>query len=203
MAAKYGFSDIREALVEDLRSAYPTKWEEFEAARVIGEDLFGSPKPHPNAVLGLFLEQNIKFALPFAAYQACLGGFPAVVSDRPGTVLPLSVLSSIIHGMGTLERMVVLTVRNIVYTRDLGVCPERACALNVGINHAGQRVEALNKIFDLALGASRVLSPLSLGTTLVCANCARRLEKIHRCFREQYLWKELPGLLGWRNWEGV
>jgi len=80
MTAKYGFSDIRKALVEDIKGAYPTKWEDFEAARILGEDVFGSPKPHPNAVLNLFLQQDVKFALPFAAYRAGLGGLSALVS---------------------------------------------------------------------------------------------------------------------------
>jgi hypothetical protein len=82
MTTKYGFSDIREALVEDLKVAYPTKLEDFEAAKVLGEDMFGSPKPHPNAVLNLFLEQRIKFALPFAAYRAGLHGPSALASEN-------------------------------------------------------------------------------------------------------------------------
>jgi hypothetical protein len=52
----------------------PTKWEAYQAAEVLGEDVFGSPTPHPNSVLNLFAEQGIKFALPFAAYRAVLGG---------------------------------------------------------------------------------------------------------------------------------
>ncbi|KAF9649375.1 hypothetical protein BDM02DRAFT_3230627 [Thelephora ganbajun] len=68
IATKYGFSDICEGLVEDLKGAYPTKWEDFETAKVLSEDVFGLPKPHPNVVLKLFLEQRIKFASPFTAY---------------------------------------------------------------------------------------------------------------------------------------
>ena len=115
MAAKYGFSDVREALVEDLKDAYPTKWEDFEAARVLGEDVFGSPKPHPNAVLNLFLEQKIKFALPFAAYRATLGGLQALISDTPDTVLPRLPLASIIHGMGAMKRVTMLAAHSLVY----------------------------------------------------------------------------------------
>jgi len=74
MTTKYGFSDVREGLVEDLKRAYPTKREDPRTEKVLGEDIFGSPKPHPNAVLNLFLEQNIKFALPLATYRAALGG---------------------------------------------------------------------------------------------------------------------------------
>ena len=56
MTTKYGFIDVREQLIEDLRSAYPTEWEDFKAAKVLGEDVFGLPRPHPNAVLNLFLD---------------------------------------------------------------------------------------------------------------------------------------------------
>ena len=81
MTAKYGFSDVREALVEHLKGAYPTKWEDFETAKILGENVFGLPKPHPNVVLNLLLEQRIKFALPFAAYRAALAGFSSLTSD--------------------------------------------------------------------------------------------------------------------------
>ena len=68
MTTKYDFSDVREQLVGGFSGAYPTKWEVFEAAGILGEDVFGSPTPHPNAVLNLFLEQSIKSVSPFAAY---------------------------------------------------------------------------------------------------------------------------------------
>ena len=68
MTTKYGFSGIRKAFVEDLKGAYPTKWKGVETAPALGENIFGSPKPHPDAVLNLLSEQGIKFALPFAAY---------------------------------------------------------------------------------------------------------------------------------------
>ena len=75
MTTKYGFSDIRRQLIKDLKGAYPTRWEDFETAKILGEDIFGSPKPHPNAVLDLFEAQNVRFAIPFAAYRASIGGF--------------------------------------------------------------------------------------------------------------------------------
>ena len=205
MAAKYGFSDVREALVEDLKGAYPTKWEDFEAARILGEDVFGSPKPHTNAVLNLFLEQNIKFALPFAAYRAGLGGPSALVADEPGIVLPRRTLTSVVHGMGMIRQMMTHTAYGIVYRRDLGVCPDRSCILNVGVNLTGARREALNKISDVMPFGERegdMLSPLSLGI-LVCVNCTKRLEKIHLDCRSQIFWAALPSLLGWGSWERV
>jgi len=146
MATKYGFSDIREGLVERLKGAYPTKWEDFETAKVLGEEVFGSPKPHPNAVLNLLLEQRIKFALPFAAYRAVLGSFPSLVSDGPGTALSRLTLAFTIYGMERIRHVMVQVSHSIVYDGNLRVCPRTACVLNAGINPIGRRMEALKKI---------------------------------------------------------
>jgi len=206
MTTKYGFHDVREHLVNDIKDAYPTKWEGFEAAGVLGEDVFGSPKPHPNSVLNLFLEQGIEFALPFAAYRAGLGGpsASALANNKPGTALPPTVLVSITHGMGVMRRMAVLAAHRIAYTGDLGVCPKRACILDASTNRIEQRMKALNDIFDVMVGRSEgdMLSPLSFGT-LVCVNCTRRLEKVHLYFRKEFVWAELPNLLGRGSWEAV
>jgi len=204
MATKYGFSDIREGLVEDLKGAYPTKWEDFETARVLGEDVFGSPKPHPNAVLNLLLEQRINFALPFAAYRAAMGGFSSLISDEPGTTLPRLTLASAVHGMGGMRRAMSYTAQTIAYTWDLGACPNRTCALNVGINLTEQRADALRKIFDVIVRKSEgdMLSSLAFGNHL-CAGCTRRLENSHRDCRRQFVWARLPSLLGWEGWESI
>ena len=204
MATKYGFSDVREGLVEDLKGAYPTKWEDFEAARVLGEDIFGSPKPHPNAVLNLFLEQNIKFALPFAAYRASIGGFSALISDEPGTALPCLTLAAIIHGREVTTGMTALAAHDIVYMRDLGVCPDGSCVLNAGIESAEGRREALKRVFHVMALKNKcdLLSPLQLGT-LVCVNCANRLDKAHLVCRAGFFWNVLPSLFGFGSWERV
>ena len=202
MAAKYGFSNVREALVEDLKGAYPTRWEDFEVASVLGEDIFGSAKPHPNAVLNLFLEQNIKFALPFAAYRAGLGSPSSLVSDEPGTILPRPALASIIHRMGVTRRVMTHATYGIVYLWDLGECPDGLCVLSVG---AGQeRMEALKKISEVMFDVNEgdMLTPPALGT-LTCANWAKRLEKTHLDCRKDFVWALLPNLLGWESWEGA
>ncbi|KAF9651088.1 hypothetical protein BDM02DRAFT_962654 [Thelephora ganbajun] len=204
MATKYGFSDVREGLVKDLKGAYPTKWEDFETAKVLGENIFGLPKPHPNAVLKLFLEQRIKFALPFAAYRAGLGGPSALVSDEPDTVLPRLTLASIVDGMGKMRRVGIVAAHSIVYVLNMGVYSESACTLNVGINRTEQRMEALNKIFNVMLGRDEgdLLSALPLGN-IVCADCAKRLEASHLSWRKRFFSAKLPSLLGWGGWEGI
>jgi len=56
MTAKYGYSNVRDQLFKDLKGAYPTKREAYQVAEVLSEGIFESPKPHPDAVLNLFLE---------------------------------------------------------------------------------------------------------------------------------------------------
>ena len=204
MTAKYGFSNIHEALIEDIKAAYPTKWEDFQAAKVLGEDLFGLPKPHPNAVLNLFLEQKIEFALPFAAYRASLAGFLDLVSDKPGMVIPRLTLASIIHGMGKMYRGYIISAYSILHFWNPEVCPEESCVLHARVSSTKGSGDALGMLFDCMLRGCEgdMLSPLSLGT-LACTNCAKRLERNHLGCRKEFIWVELPSLLGWERWEGV
>jgi len=192
MATEYGFSDVRETLVEDLKGAYPTKLEDFKAARVLGEDVFGSPKPHPNAVLNLFVAQNVRFAIPFASYRASLGGVSSLMSNDPGTVLPRHTLACTIHGMGLTRRMVPVIAYTIGYTTSQLVCPERACILNVGINHRERRSEALRKLAEVMFGERQggLLNIPSL-RDLTCAECAKALEGSHAAYSST-CWDILP-----------
>jgi hypothetical protein len=192
---KYGFSDIRGQLIKDIKGAYPTKWEAYQAAEVLGEDIFGSPKPHPNAVLNLFEEQNIKFALPFAAYRASIGGFPALISDTPGMVLPRRTLATTAHGMHLVKTFMGQVARVIAYEGNLRVCADRVCALSVSIDPVGQRVEVLTKLHRAMSHFERDgggLGPLVL-EHLACAECTKEIQGLHSACRLK-CWERLPSM---------
>lgn len=204
MATKYDFSDVREHLVEDLKGAYPTRWEDFEAAKVLGEDIFGSPKPHPNAVLNLFAEQNVKFALPFAAYRAALGGFSSLTSDKPGMVLPRLALASIIYGTEVIRGELAKFAHSVVCSMSLEECRDGACVVNTGISPPERRMELLNQIYDVMVkkGKGDVLSSLSLGN-IACVNCAKTPEEAYHRWRA-VIWEGLPRIFGvGKSWEEV
>ena len=193
MTTKYGFSRVRDQLVKDLKAAYPTKWEDFEATTVLGEDIFGSPKPHPNTVLNLFEAQNVRFAIPFAAYRASLGGFSVLMSDNPCTALPRLTLASAVRGGGEIRRVMIQAAHTIVYEeKPLSICPDSACVLNVGTRAMERRMEALSQLHDAILSGGRgdVLNPPSLGD-LTCVKCTEEIEGIHAIWRK-VCWDLLP-----------
>jgi len=204
MTTKYGFSDIRHQLIKDLKGAYPTRWEDFETAKVLGEDVFGSPKPHPNAVLNLFEAQNVKFAIPFAAYRASIGGFSVLMSDKPGTVLPRRTLATTIHGMHVIRSLGSRAWRAIAYAGELKKCPDKACVLNVGINSVEKWLEVLGKVYDSMVDERKgdVLSPPSLGH-LFCTKCARSVGAVHTTLRSICWAKLAPAFAVPDSWDDL
>ena len=204
MTTKYGFSNIREQFIDSIKDAYPTKWEGHGNAETLGEDVFGSPKPHPNAVMNLFVEQSVKFALPFAAYRAALGGFSSLTSDEPGTILPRLTLASTIRGMeeirGGLSKLVHLVVCNII---SEGCC-DGARAVNRGLRSPERRMEALKKIYEVRVGEGKgdVLFSHSFGN-IVCVNCEKIQEQAYHLWRT-ITWEQLPRIFRvGESWEEV
>ena len=185
MTAKYGFSDVSDQLIKDLEGAYPTEWERYQTAEVLGEDVFGSPKPHPNTVLNLFMAQGVRSALCFAAYRASLGGFFALVSDEPGTVLPRLTLASTIYSTEIIQRLMTCAADTFAYEKKLlFVCPNRACVLNVGTDPMERRMEAVKKLHKAMIGKrdTGVLRAPSFGD-LACARCTKGMEEFHTVWR--------------------
>jgi len=204
MTTKYGLSDVREQLLEGIKSAYPTKLECCRAAKVLGEDIFGSPKPHPNAVLNLFTEQGIKFALPFAAYRAGMGGFSSLMSDKPGTVLPRHALAFTIYGMETMRGGVAKLAHSVVRNMSVEDCSDEACWVNKGINPS-ERMEALEQIYDVMVkeGKGNVLSSDLSFENIVCVDCAKTPKEAYHLWCTM-IWEELPGIFGvGESWEEV
>jgi hypothetical protein len=202
MTTKYGFSEVREQLVDGMKCAYPTKWEGLGTGTLLGEDIFGSPKPHPNAVLNLFAEQSIKFALPYAAYRAALGGFSSLTSDEPGTVLPRHTLACAAHGREVIRDRLTRLALIIVSTMSLERCRDTACTVNPRIGPPERTIEGFNKVYDAVVQerGGGVLFSLSLGN-IVCANCAIIAETAHQLWRP-IVWEELPRIFKvGKSWE--
>jgi len=196
MTTKYGFDDVRDQLLKDLRRAYPTKWEDIQTSKVLGENVFESPKPHPNAVLNLFKAQNVRFAIPFAAYRAATGGFSSLISAKSGTALSRRALAFIIHSMHLIQASASNAARLTTYGRYLRVCPDEKCVLNVGINPIEKRLEALEKLYQSLLDEREggMLTPPSLGH-LLCVKCTEDIGPTHTLWGPKF-WEKLTQAFG-------
>ena len=204
MTTKYSFSSVRDQLVKDIEGAYPTRWENFQGAKILGEDVFGSPKPHPNAVLTLFVAENVGCAIPFAAYRASIGGSSALMSDKPGTVLPPHTLASTIRGMHVLQTSASDVARIAAYGGYLRVCPDKACVLSAEINLVEERMVAMEKIYSAVIGQREggLLSSPSLGH-LLCSNCAKPVYTVHAACGSG-IWEQLaPAFNISRGWDDL
>ena len=192
MTAKYGFSDVHEQLVDAIKSAYPTKWEGAGTVKVLGEHIFGLPEPHPNAVLNLFLEQKVKFALPFATYRAAIGGLTSLTNNAPGMVLPPLTLASTIYGMEAMRGGFAHLAHLIVWNMSLGECSDGVCVVKTSVGPPKRRIEELNKVYDAMVKEAKgdVLFSLSLGD-IVCASCAKVPKEVYNNWCTM-VWEELP-----------
>ena len=202
MASKYGYSDVREYLFHRLKDAYPTKLEVYQAASVLGEGVFGSPKPHPNEVLNLFLDQNVRFAIPVAAYRAGLGGFSSIISNDPGLALPRLALAAIFHGMDVIRSEVFWRAYGIVSNMSSKVCVDRKCVASCGEDSTDHKMNRLDAIYDFMVRGDKgdVLSSLSLGDVL-CVDCATTAEEGYDRLRAT-IWENLPCIFRvGKSWE--
>jgi hypothetical protein len=204
MATKYDFPDVREQLIHSLKDAYPTELGAYQTANVLGEDIFGAPKPHPNSVLNLFLEQSIGFAIPVAAYRASLCGLSSLLNNKPSVSLPRFPLASSIHGSGVIRSEISRFAHSIVRDMSLKECRDGKCTANSVVNAPARKMKTLNKVYDVMIkgGKGDVLTSISLGD-IVCVNCAKAPEQVYRLLC-QSIWENLPRIFGvGKSWDEV
>lgn len=104
MATKYKFQEIRLQILLDLLPAYPTQLSDYKTSSCRGEAVFGTPLPHPNSVLALFVKCKVSFALPFAYYRVCVAGDPASLNTNAAEIaLPPDVLKAALRGQARLK----------------------------------------------------------------------------------------------------
>jgi len=116
MSTKYKFQEIRSEIVLDLLPAYPTQLSDYKASSCLGEAVFGTPLPHPNSVLDLFVKCKVSFALPFAYYRACVAGDPASLNTSASeTVLPTNTLKAALRGQARLKGDQVQLAKNLAF----------------------------------------------------------------------------------------
>ena len=88
------------------------------------------------------------------------------------------------------------TLRVAVYREYPRVCPDKACALNVEIRLAKERMMAMEKVYSAVIGQREegLLSLPALGHIL-CAKCAKRVEVAYATWGSA-VWEQLAPAFG-------
>ena len=204
--------NLRARLLETIRDAYPRNFEGLDPSKTLGENVFDGPKPHPNAVLNLFVQQKVTSALPMAYYMAARRGLDSLMDARhpAGATLSDQTLRSAMRGLMALREMELKETHRIVFTASNRVgCPSTDCPSQ----HSGGRLDAEvigvhQRVFDQitgsAVGVTRILQVLSAGELAedtesnLCQVCVEKMQAAHGEVRRK-AWAALPEVFGLRR----
>ena len=171
---------------------------------VIRESVFRD-EPHPNAMLNLFIRQNVTWALPMAYYMAARRGLDSLMYDRlsPSGTLSGQTLRSATRGLTVLREMelkdrIVFTVRDATDAVD---CSSVCCPL--WARTVGTYRRAFDRITGSGVEGTRILQVLSDGEfardtgSEFCLVCAKEMRAAHAGVRRK-AWTALLVLFGLR-----
>jgi hypothetical protein len=216
VSTKYEMPNLRTQILETIRDAYPENFQRLDPSKTLGENVFSGPKPHPNAVLNLFVQQKVTSALPMAYYMAARRGLDSLMDGRlrSGTTLSGQTLKSAINGLMVLREMELKEMHRIVFTfKDAASlpgcssndCPSRSLK---GLSDTGV-MQAHQWVFDritpgFVAGGTKILQVLSVdefvgdGGFEFCQVCVERMEIAHADLRRR-AWAVLPRVFGLRS----
>ena len=209
VTAKYEMPAVRSQILEIIRDAYPVTFEGLDPSKVLGENIFSGPTPHPNAVLNLFVQQRLASARPMAYYMAARRGLNSLMDRRLPRSATLSpeILQTAIRGLMELREMELKATHNLIFgSKDSRSCSRPNCSSR---NAAGPGIpEARQKIVDRIVGSvhsgTKLLQVLSLrevcgGDCLgFCEDCVRGWESGHAGVRKE-AWAALPDVFGLKD----
>jgi len=193
MTTKYEFQEIRSQIILDLLPAYPTSLSEYKTSSRLGEVVFGTPLPHPNSVLNLFMECEVAFALPFAYYRACIAGDPASLNTTAKEIaLPPNTLKAALRGQAQLKAEEVKLAKRLA----LQDCRAWRCS--------GQTPASRVQVFDWILPAvatqSGILERGDFSGSGYCVQCSQVFSQELSKAKED-TWEKLPSYFSQAPWE--
>ena len=201
---------VRSQILEFVCDAYPESFEGLVFSKPLGESVFSGPTPHPNEVLNLLVQQNLKSALPMAYYMATRRGLNSLMERHlpRNATLPSKILKSAMGGLMQLREVELNKTHDLIFELNssrpcfTSNCPSRAPT-------GPAALAAYHKVFDHVVGSSQ------LGTKVlqipefyedrggdvqcvgpgICSVCVERWESGHAELRKK-VWTMLPDFFG-------
>ena len=210
ITAKYEMPAIRFQLLEVVRDAYPENFEGLGSSKPLGESVFNGRTPHPNEVLNLFVQQDLRSALPMAYYMAIRRGPDSLMDGhlpRNATLSP-RILQSAIKGLIALREVELNETHRMIFEPEgsrpcsTSNCPSRTPS-------GSATLAAYRKVFDHIVGSSQLGTKVlqvpefyeECGGELqcvgpgICGSCVERWERGHAELRRK-AWATLPHVFG-------
>ena len=214
ISTSYEMPNLRTRLFETVRGAYPENFEGLDPSKVLGENVFEAPKPHPNAVLNFFIQQKVTSALPMAYYMAARRGLDSLMDTRLPSSATLSgqTLRFAVRGLVALREMELKEMHRIAFavkdsTNRVGCssknCPTRHSQRSSDPEIVGAHQRAFDRMSRSAVGGTRILQVLSVGDFVedteskFCQVCAEKMQVVHAEVRRK-AWAALPEVFGLR-----
>ena len=190
MATKYQLEELRSQILLDLVSAYPTKFSEYTNSSCLGETVFGTPPPHPNSVLNLFVESRVTFALPFAYYRVGIAGDPASLDTTvEGAALPPNTLRIALRGQRRLKEGETQFANKLAFQE----CTAWRCI-------GKSRASIHDWIIPNVAVTNGILEREEFTGTGYCHQCTQAFpQKLSEAKKET--WKSLPGYFDLLPWD--
>ena len=212
ITAKYEMPTVRSQLLEVVRDACPETFEGPTPSTPLGESIFSGPTPHPNEVLNLFVQQELKSALPMAYYMATRRGPQSLMATHlpRNAMLAPKVLQSAITGLMALREVELNETHRMIFEPDGPPCSESNCPSRTPTGPTA--LKTYRKIFDRVVGSSRLgtkvlqvpefynghRGDLQTVSPNICSSCAKRWEAGHAELRKK-VWAALPNVFGLRG----
>lgn len=214
VSTNYEMSNVRAQLLETIRGAYPEDFEGLDPSRTLGENVFGGPKPHPNAVLNLFVRQDVTWALPMAYYMVARRGVDSLMDSRlsPSATLSGNTLRCATRGLMALREMELKETHRIVFTpkdatNRVGCsstqCPSKHPKGASDAEVVGAHQRTFDRITGSTVGATRILQVLRASEfaedagSKFCQVCVEKIQVAHAEVRRK-AWAVLPEVFGLR-----
>ena len=203
--------NLRARLLKTVRDAYPETFDGLDPSKVLGENVFDGPEPHPNAVLNFLIQEKVTSALPMAYYMAVRRGSDSLMGTRlpPSATLSGQTLRSAIRGLMVLREMELKELYKIAFTikdfTDSVGCDSQECLCwksrlsDAAVTRACQQV--FDRITGSAVEGTRILQVLSasefVGNTAFkfCQVCVEKIQVAHADVRRK-AWTALPEVFG-------
>ena len=196
LSMKYAMEGVRKMLIHRIQKHYPVRMADY--LQVIDEHGTAAAaaftfSPHPNEVLKLFWECEVKQCLPVAFYEAAVRGVNSLSSFKPKVSLPPQILSPALKALAAFNSTHVDHVRTMMEVFRTCVVCRRADLLSV------EHWLAPTKS-DLSISPLRDPGVRPDTARVLCGICVGELLESDHTFRHS-VWDDLPGLFGLPAWK--